>query len=174
MEIITHNLAGIIIQIICFKYFIFPLNLIFTIIFAFFSHFLNDILSSLTYHTPESHWEDKIWVAWHIFVYVSGVVIIFIFLIPFWIGMLFAYLPDIVDWYILRPIQKYILRPIQKRRNKKESSPNIEYTLVFHPMIDWIRAKFFFWLPKWNYKKSGILIELAFIASISILIYFFI
>jgi len=166
MEIITHNLAGILIQIICFKFFIFPLNLILTIIFALFSHFLIDFLSNLTYHTPESHWEDKIWVAWHIFVYVSGIMIIFIFLIPFWIGMLFAYLPDIVDWYILRPTQK--------RRKKKESSPKIEYILVFHPIIEWIRAKFFFWLPKWNYKKFGILIELAFIASISILIYFFI
>jgi len=47
MESMTHNLAAVLIQILCFQYFQYPMNIIFTIVFALFSHFISDVLSTL-------------------------------------------------------------------------------------------------------------------------------
>ncbi|MFX0044059.1 MAG: hypothetical protein ACFE8L_14185, partial [Candidatus Hodarchaeota archaeon] len=65
MNLITHVLVGVFIQILFFEFFIFPFNFLLTIIFAFLSHFIVDALAKITYHTPEPHWDDKFWVSWN-------------------------------------------------------------------------------------------------------------
>jgi hypothetical protein len=163
MQLITHLLVGVIIQILCFKYLIFPLNLLLTIVFAFLSHFIVDIFSKITYHTPEPQRGDKFWLSWQILTYGSGIIAL-IFLYPYIIGMLFANFVDIIDWLILRPLDK--------KRNKDKL---IDYknNYYFHKIIDKIREKLFFWLPNWNYNKYAVIPEITIIISLGILIFYF-
>jgi len=162
LETITHNLVAVIIQSLCFNFLIFPWNLIFTIFFAFISHIFVDAIAVITYHTPEAQKGDKFWLIWHYFIYAISLFSIVIFFIPYWLSMLFANIMDLWDWFILRPIQKKI------RDNKPESKWGDKY--YFHQIVDWGREKLFFWLPKRNYKKSGVVIEILLICILSLII----
>ena len=161
METITHNLFAVIIQILCFKFVFFPLNIIFTIILAFLSHIFIDAIGIITYHTPEIQ-KGKFWIVWHVIIYTLSIVSILIFMIPFWLSMIMANIMDIWDWYILRPIQN------RKRKIIPETNWGEKY--YFHRIVDAIRNKLFYWLPKWNYKKGGILIEILIIVVLVIII----
>ncbi len=165
MELITHVLTGVLIQILCFKYLIFPFNFLLTMLFAFLSHFFIDTLAKITYHTSEALKEDKFWVIWHYIIAISSFSVIgigIIFSIFYVLGALFANLVDIWDWVILRPIQN----------KKKKENPDSKWGegYFIHPIIDWIRDKPFFWLPNWNYKKKAIIIEIITIITLFLLI----
>jgi hypothetical protein len=166
LEAITHFLTAVIIQILCFKYFLFPLNIVFTIIFAFSSHILSDIFSNLTYHTPKVMKGDKFWIVWHVIIYSVSALAVILFIIPYWLAILSSYLPDIIDWHILRPIQKF--------RKRKNSESKVKYKYLIHPFIDLLRVKLFFWLPDLKYKKHAIMTELLIISILSFLIYLYI
>ena len=161
METITHNLFAVIIQILCFNFVFFPLNIILTIILAFLSHIFVDAIAIITYHTPEIP-RDKFWIVWHVIIYILSILSIVIFIIPFWLGLLCANLFDLWDWFILRPIQK------KKKKKVPETKWGEKY--YFHRIIDATRNKLFYWLPKWNYKKGGILIEIIIIIILTIFI----
>ncbi|MCK4381508.1 MAG: hypothetical protein KAW51_10250 [Candidatus Lokiarchaeota archaeon] len=150
MNLITHVLIGVLIQILCFIFFTFPLNFLLTLIIAFLSHFIVDALSKITYHTPEPHWDDKFWVSWNIIVRVSGYIAIILFF-PYYLGMIFANLPDIWDWTIVRRVQK--------RRNIN-GKIDYHHNNFFHRIVDRIREKTLFWLPNWIYAKKAILVEI--------------
>ncbi len=165
METITHNLFAVIIQILCFKFVLFPFNIILTIILAFLSHIFTDVISIITYHTPEIQ-KDKFWIVWHVIIYVASILSILIFVIPFWLGIVFANIIDIWDWFTLRPIQKI------KRKKNPESKWGEKY--YFHRIVDATRNKLFYWLPKWNFKKAGILIEIFIIVVLIVIIIFLI
>ncbi len=167
MELITHSLTGVIIQILCFKFLIFPMNLILTMVFAFFSHFIIDTLTKMTYHTPESRIEDKFWLIWHIIIVISSAAVLVVFIVPFWLGILFANLVDIWDWLILRTI-----RNRKKRKNPESNWANFNKYFI-HNIIDWIREKPCSWLPNLNYKRYGIIVEIFFIFFLLILIWIF-
>jgi hypothetical protein len=166
MESITHNLSAILIHILCFQYFAYPLNIIFTIVIAFLSHFLSDALSKITYHTPEAMKNDKFWVIWHLIIYSASLIVAIIFFIPFWLALLSVNIPDVIDWFILRPINN------RKKRISSEDSEKKNYQL--HRIADWIRSKLLFWLPDLTYKKVGIITELVTISILSVLIWLFI
>jgi len=160
METITHNLFAVIIQILCFKFVFFPFNIILTIILAFISHIFIDAISIITYHTPEIQ-KNKFWIVWHVIIYTLAILSTLILVIPFWLGILFANIIDIADWCIIRPIL-----------NKKRKDESKKY--YFHRIVDATRIKLFYWLPKWNYKKRGILIEILIIVGLVILTIFLI
>lgn len=149
---------GVLIQISCFIFFTFPFNFLLTIIVAFLSHFITDAFSKITYHTPEPHWDDKFWVSWNISVRVSGYIAIILFF-PYYLGMLFANLPDIWDWMIVRRIQK--------RRNKN-GKIDYHHNNFFHRMVDIIREKTLFWLPDWIYEKKAVIVEIIIIIALII------
>ncbi len=159
METITHNLFAVIVQILCFKFVFFPFNIILTIILAFLSHIFIDAIGIITYHTPEIQ-RDKFWIVWHVIIYFLSILSIVIFVIPFWLGLLCANLFDLWDWFILRPIQN------KKKKNVPETKWGEKY--YFHRIIDATRNKLFYWLPKWNYKRGGILIEISIIIFLTI------
>ena len=153
MNLITHVLNGVLIQILCFIFFTFPFNYIFTILIAFLSHFIVDAFSKITYHTPAPHWDDKFWVTWNIGIRIVG----YGALIPFYqyyLGIIFANLLDIWDWTIVRRIQK--------RRNINRKI-NYHHNNFFHRIIDKIREKTLFWLPNWIYEKKAVLVEIIII-----------
>ena len=166
MELITHNLVAVIIQILCFRYFAFPLAIIFTIIFAYISHLVVDGFAKITYHTPDAHTYDKFWVVWHIIIYSVSLISLIVFIVPFWLAILFANLIDITDWFILRPIRK--------RRLNKQAEVNQQNLWYAHEQVDWIRNKLLFWLPDWTHKYTGGSIEIIIIISLSLLIFFII
>ena len=160
LETVTHNLVAVVIQILCFKYFLLPFNIIFTIIFAFLSHIIVDGIAIITYHTPEVQKGDKFWIIWHVIIIGLSLFSIIFFAIPYWLGMVFANLIDIWDWFILRPIQK------RKIKRNIESKWMDKYYL--HKIVDRFRDKFLGWLPKWNYKRAGILFEILLIVILII------
>lgn len=163
METITHNLIAVIIQILCFKFLLFPLNIIFTIIFSFISHIFFDAIAVITYHTPKAQRRDMFWIVWHVLIYSVSIISTIVFFIPFWLSLLFANIMDIWDWLILRPIQK----------KKKIRKPNSQWGEKFylHIIVDWFRKTFFNWLPKWNYKKSAVFIEISIITCLILIIF---
>ena len=164
METITHNLVAVFIQILCFKFLIFPWNLTFTIVFAFISHIIVDAIAVITYHTPDVQKGDKFWIIWHYIIYSLSLLSIIVFIIPYWLSMLFANIMDLWDWFTLRPIQKKI------RKKNPESKWGDKY--YFHRIVDWFRNKLFFWLPKRTYKRSGVFIEILLICVLSLILIF--
>jgi hypothetical protein len=150
-------------EILSFKFLLFPFNIIITIILAFSSHILVDTFNIITYHTPEAHKDDKFWVIWHIIIYTLSGVSIIIFIIPFFLAVFFSNLMDLWDWVIIRPI---------KRKRKKEN-PESDWGqhLYMHVTVDWLCKNVFFWLPRRNYKKKGIVIEIVVIVIFTLLIF---
>jgi len=165
LETITHNLFAVIIQVLCFKFVFFPLNIILTIILAFLSHIFIDAIAIITYHTPNIQ-KNRFWIIWHVIIYTLSILSIMIFVIPFWLGLLMANIIDLWDWFILRPLQN--------RKRKKVPETNWGEKYYFHRIVDATRNKLFYWLPKWNYKKAGILIEISIIVVLVLLIIFLI
>ena len=108
MQLPTHVTFGVLIQII-FGYFypnsdIFFFSIMFVL--AFLSHFILDSLAIMTYHPPKRQ-KTNFWLYWHLFVYISGIFMIFgfLYLNPlFIIGIIGANLPDLWDWVFLRGI----------------------------------------------------------------------
>ncbi len=157
MQAATHVLSGMLIQLFCFIYFPFPYNIIFTIVFAFLSHFVVDMFAKITYHTPEPQKGDKFWAAWGIIMVLVGIsLLVWIIAIGlfffFLLGGIFANLVDIIDWFIIRPIQN-------KRKNNKGDARFFEKGF-FHAIIDKLREKTLFWLPDWNYERKGVVPEI--------------
>lgn len=152
MQLPTHLIAGIFIQYLINTMIPTPtwLSVILIVIIAFCSHFLLDALAKSTYHPPERI-HDNFWLTWHIFVYLIGFVIIGLFISEFWLGMLFANLPDLWDWYTLRNIAS--------RKNQPEWGKRY----YLHPIANKIRHIFFSWMPNLNHNRVGILPELSFI-----------
>ncbi len=110
---------------------VFPLSLA--------SHFFLDASSIITYHPPKADWKDWFWVSYHLLVYVGSIVLLVFFLVDYWWAIMAAYLPDIIDWLILRPFFK------------KEP--------VMHPIADKLRNFMFKRTPNWNHKRWTVLIE---------------
>ena len=150
MNLQTHILAGILIQIFCLRVFIFPFDILLTILFAFLSHFIIDAFVLITYHTSEPQKGDSFWISWQIISYGSGTILILFFL-PYALGMLFANLIDMIDWLILRPLDK-----IKLKTEKLDWTNNY----FFHNFIAKIRKYTLFWLPNWTYEKKAIIPEI--------------
>ncbi len=162
MQLPTHLIAGILIQFIITA--LFPsstwFSILLIIIISFCSHFLLDATAKFTYH-PSERIHDNFWLAWHIFVYLTGFTIIIIFFQIYWLGMLFANLPDIWDWYTLRNIAS------------KKNEPEWGEKYYLHPIANKVRTVLFSRLPNFNHTKAGILPELLLIISWFIFIFFF-
>jgi len=150
MNLQTHVLTGIIIQIFCFKIFIFPFDIIFTILFAFLSHFIIDAFVLITYHTPEPQKGDEFWLTWQIITNGSGAILILLFL-PYLIGIVFANFIDIIDWLILR-----------QRHRVKHKTEELDWNknYFFHRIVEKIRIYTLFWLPNWIYEKKAVISEI--------------
>lgn len=161
MQMITHFLVGIIIQKFLFGIIPFPFDIILILILAFLSHILVDCLARLTYHTPDPQKGDKIWLSWHVVIYVTSFLVFIIFCNPYWLVMIVSILFDIWDWYTLRMIQRHI---------KKD--PNWGKKYFLHPIIDKVRSRFFMWLPDLTYNHKGILVEIVIIISLLCIILF--
>jgi hypothetical protein len=149
MQLPTHVLAGILIQILVLNFIPTPtwLSALIIIIFAFFSHFILDILAEMTYH-PAARQPGQFWLIWHVFVYALGVILILIYLNPFWLGIIAANLVDLWDWYILRNYANY------------RNDPTIGKDYYLHKFKDRFQQKYFSKLPNFRHSKLGILPEL--------------
>lgn len=152
MQLPTHLIAGILIQITISELIRTPTWVSFSLvaIITFCSHFLLDPIARITYHPPERIHEN-FWLTWHIFVYITGFIIIGLFIWNYWLGMLFAYLPDLWDWYILRNIAS------------RKNQPDWGKKYYLHPISTKIRNSFFSWLPDLTLEQIGILPELSLI-----------
>ena len=150
MNLLTHVLAGVLVQIACYKFFAFPLDIILTVLLTFFTHFLLDGFVNITYHTPDPQKGDKFWLSWQIITYGSGIIAGVIFF-SYIIGIIFANLSDIVDWLILRPLHE---------RKEKYEGIDWEKNYFFHNIIARFREKTLFWLPDWKANKKAVISEI--------------
>lgn len=156
MQSPTHILTGIFLYKLVIT--LFPtistvLIVIISSLLAFFSHGMIDALAIMTYHPYKANWQDMFFKIYHIvFVYALTGVLVVIFIIPYWWIMIFATLPDIIDWYTLRPIW--------------------HHDPVIHPKIDLFRNKFFHWLPDLKEKRWAVLVEFCLLAGLGIGIFF--
>ncbi len=162
MQLPTHLIAGILIQYIISIIIPTPtwLSVLLVIIIAFCSHFFLDALSRSTYHPPERI-HDNFWLMWHIFVYLTGLGIIILHFWNYWLGMLFANLPDLWDWYTLRNIAS------------RKNNPDWAKQYYLHPIADKVRSSLFMWMPNLIYKRTGIIPELILIILWFVILFFF-
>ena len=77
--------------------------------------------------------------SYHLLIYAGSIVLLIFFLVDYWWVIIAAYLPDIVDWRILRPFFK------------KEP--------VMHPFADKLRNFLFKRTPNWNHKRWTVIFE---------------
>jgi hypothetical protein len=118
-------------------------------VLAVLSHYLLDCIAISTYHPYKPHWDDTFFKIFHI-VYafaLSGLIFIWFFNDYWWV-MLFSILPDIIDWYILRPIF--------------HKDPFV------HPSIDKVRDALFSWLPDLKEKKWAVINEFILSGAIGV------
>ena len=159
MQAPTHFLTGVLF-LAAFQA-IFPaaplwLQVVVVLPLSFASHFFIDASSIITYHPPKADWKDWFWVSYHVLIYIGAVLILVFFVVDYWWVIIAAYLPDISDWIILRPIFK--------------KGP------FMHPIADKLRNMMFKQTPNWNHKRWTIIIEFLIIglllASVLLLIKF--
>ncbi len=129
-------------------------------------HFLIDGLVEITYHPRTAHMGDPFWKGWHLIVFVGSVVVALVFWVPYFWGMLFAYIVDVVDWGITRPICS--LKKVQL-----PDDPTFYPRYFFHYWIGRFRKKVFSFLPDWKEKRYGIVPELAFWGACTLAVIFF-
>lgn len=148
MQLPTHVIAGILIQYIIMD--IFPaldwLTVILIASCALLSHFVLDSLARATYHPP-NRLNENFWLTWHLVVYTIGILLVIIFIWYYWLGIIFANLPDLWDWYTLRPIA-----------NKKQN-PDWGKKYYIHNLVTKFRNYFFGWVPDYTLKRWGVIPE---------------
>jgi hypothetical protein len=153
----THVIAGVIIQllieIVLPQEELFWLKVVLLIVLAFFSHFIIDAAAKATYHPPDPLKDDRFWIGYHVFVYLSAFVMIIILLPWFWLGILAANAVDIWDWYFLRPV------------SRRKNDPNWGKRYRLHPLANFIRKKAFFFLPNMSHDRRGTIPEIVLILS---------
>jgi hypothetical protein len=115
------------------------------------SHVILDILAKMTYHPPEPQWDDKFWIIYHSGVYLSALIILILWISPYWWALMWGIMPDLWDWGIFR----YVIK-------KKP---------IFHPIIDKIKKKAFKWLPDWTSKKYTVIGEWVFNIGLFIVLF---
>jgi hypothetical protein len=114
-------------------------------------HLVVDLFSQFTYHTKDPHWHDRFWVFVHIMAVLFGLAVVILFAKTYWWLLIAGNLPDITDWFIIRPITKT--------------------TPWLHRTMERVRANIF---PNMDYseRKSGYIVELALLTILVILIVF--
>jgi hypothetical protein len=148
MQLPTHLVSGILIQWLIIT--IYPatqsieilIQIILIIVLCLSAHYVIDGFAIATYHPPEPE-NTKFWLYWHIFIYLSGIVIIISFFNSFLIGMFFANLVDLWDWVLRRHVLK---KPPQ-----------------LHWVAEKLRTQLKKILPELTYNKYGIIPELILI-----------
>ena len=78
------------------------------------------------------------------------------------LSIISANIMDLWDWFIARPIQR--------RKKKKDPESEWKNPLYLHASVDWFRHNLLFWLPRWTYKKGGIVIEIIVILIFCIIL----
>ena len=154
MQAPTHLLFGILIADSAHR--IFPnlpvwAQILIIIPLAFISHFFIDATAKFTYHPPKPDWHNKVWISYHLGIYILAFLILIFFWTEYWWVMLFVTLVDTIDWVILRAILK--------------KPP------LLHPLADKIRSVLFSKVKDFNHTEWAIISELVVILLLALLIW---
>ena len=166
MDMWYHFLVGILIQASFLRFFGGgPVIWVLILITAFFSHFIVDWGSYLTFHPDETyrgrHPEDRFFT---IRTVISGIaaaaVAIYFSYVPepgFFLVMLASWLVDFVDWIVVRNLIKIHL-----------IDEKYFHEGVLHRIINQFREKVAWWLPNWREKKAASIMEFVLAAPVII------
>lgn len=158
----THILAGVIIQKCCTWKRLRVVGLVVTAVLAFLSHGLLDKLAKLTYHPAHAHFHDYIWVSYHAAVAVATIVFVCIWWRQYWVGILFAMLPDL-DWVFIHGQEIFHIKiPFYQQ-------PHL------HDLLHWMYAQvpalsFLDRLPRWRENPWAIVGEVVFVVVLILII----
>lgn len=96
----THIMAGIILRrTFDWKYFK-GIGIAITIISALLLHGIFDKLGRSTYHPVDMNFTDPFWLIYHVIMWLTSLVMLYMFWSEYKIGIVFSLLPDI-DWIVL-------------------------------------------------------------------------
>jgi hypothetical protein len=158
----THILAGVIIQKCCAWKKLRAFGLVLTAIVAFLSHGFLDKVANLTYHPAHADFHSVIWVSYHAAVLVATIVFLCTWWRRYWVGILFAMLPDL-DWIFIHGQEiLHISIPFYRE-------PHL------HHALRWIYAQvpalsFLDHLPKWRENPWAIVAEVLLVAVLVLII----
>jgi hypothetical protein len=130
-------------------------------------HFLVDGLVEITYHPRTMRMNDPFWKGWHVIVLVGTVVVALVFWVPYFWGMFFAYVVDVVDWGITRPV-------CALKKVKLPEDPAFYPRFFIHYWIGQFRMKAFPFLPDWTMQRKGIFPEIVIWAGCTLAVVFLI
>jgi len=100
MQAPTHIMAGVIINRI-FKWRNYkPVGLLLTFIFCLLVHGIFDKLAISVYRQPEADFGNPFWLVYHLVMWLSSIVLLYIFWGDYKWGIIFSLLPEI-DWVVL-------------------------------------------------------------------------
>lgn len=155
MQGITHVLAGVLILLYLEGRIQEPYDKALIVILAFLSHGLLDSVAVATYHPPEAMFDDIFWVASHTLWYGLLIVALVLYLRTYWYAILAATLPDLWDWFLVRPVFDWQL-----------GNPELAETVYLHPYVVYQPS----WLPDLTMNPLGVLPELVLIVILFTLI----
>jgi len=156
MQAITHLLTGILIEKTCTPISRPSLKVGVMAVIGILSHGLLDRLARLTYHPANAHWHDLFWIAFHIPIYISAMVVFIHHWGRYKLGMIFAMLPDF-DWLIIKPLSLF---GIQIKTNLHDATYAVIDSI---PILNQTAQ-----IPSLTEQKQGVILELVFILFLSI------
>lgn len=74
-----------------------------------FIHGLLDKLANVTYHPAHADFHSVIWVSYHLTVLLVTILFLYLWWKPYWVGILFAMLPDL-DWVFIHGQELFHVR----------------------------------------------------------------
>ncbi len=161
MQGLTHILMGIFIFTYLKGRIKKPYDIILIIVLSFFSHSILDAVAIATYHPPNALLDDPFWWTFHILDYSILAIFVIYYFKKCWYAMAAADLPDLWDWFMVRPIADWILK-----------DPSLAERLYIHQYIFIIPSVCFAWLPDLRMEPIGIIPEIIVDLILFLLIFY--
>ena len=160
MQGLTHFLTGVFVYKYLKGKIKRPYDIVLIIVLSFLSHGVLDSLARATYHPTYAILDDPFWWTFHIAHYSLCIIFVVYFFKECWYALIASDLPDLWDWFVLRPSRDLIV---------KDTDWAAQFFM--HQYIFIIPSVCFEWLPNLNNEPIGIIPEIILDVALFLLIY---
>jgi len=156
----THLVAGICLQKAMRVMPPSPLRYLLVALLALLIHGILDRLAKFTYHPTKPLWKDHFWMAYNVILALATIYILVLYWREYWFVSIFSIAPDF-DWVMMN-LSGYLGFLPYKR-------PFLHDKLfrIVDSILTPSRTRF---LPNWNLKRKGVLVELLLLAILIFII----